>query len=197
MLRLSRLLICFILLAAPFFAACGGPADIVGKIFFSPVSIGVSTYEAAAEKRDINGMANDNAIWTRIRATILHQAPVAGVAVSIYCFNGTVYLTGNVDGEMRRIAEHAARTTDGVRQVVTHWFPPESGDIVVDYSIAAALRLRMIADLALSSTQIETYTCGGDVLLLGVVGSPDAARRAEYAARAVAGVRSVKSYLIY
>ncbi len=192
-----RLFLYGILLLSPLLAACSNPMGLMTQVFLSPVSIATSTYASAVDERGIGCQMDDAAIRSAIRARVQAEAFLDGVNVSIYSYEGNVFLMGDVSPRTRGIAVDAARQTGGVRRVVTHWFLRESGDLAGDLTIGARLRAEMIADIYLSSTQIDTYTCGGNVLLLGMVRSRGDESRALEVARAISGVRSVKSYLIF
>lgn len=192
-----RVFLCFVLLCAPFFAGCADPVGFAGNLLMSPVTACTAVYETARDERGLDQMAEDKRLWAIIRAKVQAQAPIEGMSIGIYCYNNIVFITGAVSRESRIIAIDAARKTDGVAKVITHWFMPNSGDTVGDVAIGAVLRAAMISDIALSSTQIESFTCGGNVLLLGVVRSPADAAQAVQVAQSISGVRSVKSYLMY
>jgi len=72
---------------------------------------------------------------------------------------------------------------------------PAIGSRIDDGVLTTRVRTALLYDNALAVRRIEVTTADGVVTLSGVVGSHEEAERAERLARAVAGVRAVKSQL--
>ncbi len=68
--------------------------------------------------RSAGQVVDDSTITTKVKAKLLDDPDVSGLAVSVETFEGTVTLTGAVDTPAQRAkAENIARATQGVRGV--------------------------------------------------------------------------------
>lgn len=68
--------------------------------------------------RSAGNVVDDAAITTQVKAELLADKLVSGVAISVQTFKGEVTLTGAVDSDMQiRRAENIARSVKGVTRV--------------------------------------------------------------------------------
>jgi len=157
-----------------------------------------SIYEVARDERSVGDIASDKKITTSIKAALLQRDGKLGLAVKTYCFLGRVTLLGQLADEgFKAFAVATAKKTSGVRGVATHWEAPgKEGTTAADLEIAAKIRAALVADKAISATQVECEVFGGRVYLLGMVRSQADAAKAVAHAKGVSGVKNVTSLLI-
>lgn len=157
---------------------------------------GCAVYSVPKDERSVGTMVDDSVIVSDIKADLISLDGSDGLATKVYSFGGRVYLVGEPAVGFRDKAVSAARKVKGVRSVTTHWFAPGTGKTMDDTVVATRVRTNLIAEKALSSTQIELEVYGGHVVLMGMVRASADVDRAVRVARATQGVRGVSSYLI-
>ncbi|MEF2230450.1 MAG: BON domain-containing protein [Pseudodesulfovibrio sp.] len=155
-----------------------------------------SIYESARDERSVADQTIDKKISLTIKANLADHDAKLALKVHVYCFLRQVFLVGALDNAAYRA--FAVMTAGGVENVqkVTPYFVDESDTTVDDAEIAVRVRAALIAEKALSSTQVETETMGGEVVLLGMVRTQADARLAIQTALSIKGVTKVKSFLI-
>jgi hyperosmotically inducible protein len=155
-----------------------------------------SIYESARDERSVIDQASDKKISLSIKAALADRDAKMALKIHVYCFLSHVYLVGAIDDrEFQDFAVATAKATPDVKQVYVHMVP-ESDTMASDLQIATTVRALLIADKELSSTQVETETMNGEVVMVGMVRSEDDAQLAVRIAEGVDGVRKVTSYLI-
>ncbi|WP_285907227.1 BON domain-containing protein [Pseudodesulfovibrio pelocollis] len=153
-------------------------------------------YGSARDERSVGDQAADKKISLTIKGAMADRDAKMALKIHVYCFLRHVYLVGAIDDrDFRDFAVETAKGTEGVSQVYTH-LVNETDTMSADLEIAARVRAALIAEKALSSTQIETETMNGEVVMVGMVRSEKDAQLAVRIARGVQGVRKVTSYLI-
>lgn len=182
MMNGHRLTACFLIIALA-----------VANIAWTPWG---AIYESAMDERSVTQQADDKRISLDIKGKMANIDKGKAYATKTYCFVGHVFLVGAVnDKAFRAKAVQIAKSIDGVKKVTTH-FVNESDTTADDLEIAAKVRTELIADTSLSSTQIETETMNGEVVLVGMVSDKKDVSIAKKIAKGVTGVKKVKSYLI-
>lgn len=147
------------------------------------------------DERDLSGQYSDAAIITSIKSSLISEDFGAITGVKVYSFNGVVYLVGEVDQPLRDYAYRVATETEGVRQVVTHWYKPGTSTTVHDAVIEANINTELLFTKNLSSTQVKVDVYGGNVVLLGIMASQADIDHAIRVVKSVRYVKSVTSYL--
>ena len=149
----------------------------------------------ANDERDLSEQYSDAAIITSIKSSLLTEDAGSITGVKVYSFGGVVYLVGEVDQSLRDNAYRIAKETEGVRQVVTHWFKPGTADTVNDAVIDTNINTELLFTKNVSSTQVSVNVYGGNVVLLGIMESQADINRAIRVVKSVPHVKSVTSYL--
>ena len=153
-------------------------------------------YESARDERSVADQAVDKKISLTIKKNLADHDSGLALKVHVYCFLRQVFLVGALDNAAFRA--FAVMTAESVQDVqgVTPYFVDESDTTVDDTTIAVKVRAALIADKELSSTQVETETLGGEVVMVGMVRTKADAKLAVKIAKGVEGVRKVTSFLI-
>lgn len=146
------------------------------------------------DERLLDTQADDTALASDIKSSLMKANFREGMAVAVYCFFGNVFLIGEVPRNMQAKAMEIAKSYHPI-SITPHWFS-KSGSERGNLALATDLRTALIGTRGLSSTRIETEVNAGRVVLLGVVHDNEEKQLAIATARKVKGVTSVTSYLM-
>lgn len=167
--------------------------------FIVPATGCGTIYKAARDQRSLEVQASDKSIEAAIIKRLADDDTVKVLSVSTFCFTGHVYLVGEYETTAQRdAAKRIAAGVEGVRSVTTYMLKqkedPECGT-KENVSLGLSVRKDLIADGDMNSTNVEVKSVQCGIVLLGIVETSADASRAVSIARAVEGVRYVKSYL--
>ena len=173
--------------------------------FFIILSLGIlltgctTIYKSAVDERSVGGQYNDEKITMAIRKNFSEDEKVKYFDISTYVFNGHVYLVGEYDSkDQKNQAVKLARGVEGVKSVTDYFLPKKKDDTcgtTANLKLATKVKLNLIGDKDIFSTQIEVKALQCRIILLGLVSSASDINRAIALAKSVEGVRSVKSFL--
>jgi hyperosmotically inducible protein len=156
-------------------------------------------YKSAVDTRGVGKQYDDQKITMAIRQRFLNDETIKYFDISIYCYNGHVYLVGEYDSaEQKDQAVKLAREVEGVKSVTDYFLPKKEDNTcgtTANLTLATKVKAELISDMEISSTQIEVKAMQCNIVLLGLVGSADSIKKAISHAETVQGVRSVKSFL--
>ncbi len=158
-----------------------------------------TAYRTAMDQRSYGQQKDDAVIEATVKKNFVADDDVKALDIAVYSYLGQVYLVGEY--ETAAAVDRAtaiARAVEGVRTVTTYLLPkkddPECGwsdNVALETKIKAAL----IGDEDISATNIEVESVQCNAVLLGLVAYQQVIPKAVAHARAVEGVRSVRSYL--
>lgn len=146
------------------------------------------------DQRLLDTITNDKSMAANIKTALIKENFSEGLAISVYCFYGNVFLIGEIPQKLEGKALAIAHSFDP-RSVTPHWFSKAKADRS-NLAIASDLRANLIGTKGLSSTRIETEVNAGRVVLLGIVKDEAEKLLAIKVARKIPGVTSVTSYLM-
>ena len=156
-------------------------------------------YKSAVDERSLGDQYDDQSITMSIRKKFTEDEKIKYFDISTYVYNGHVYLVGEYETpDQRSEAVKLARQVEGVKSVTDHFLPKkedESCGTTANLKLVAKVKKDLIGDGDISSTQIEVKALQCNIILLGLVESSNEIGKATAHAKAVEGVRSVKSYL--
>ena len=160
---------------------------------------GCAIYNTAVDERPVGTIVKDETISAKLQAKFLEDKTVSYLNISPLSYEGHVYLVGEYDTAKERDRAIAlAEETDGVREVTTFLLPVKPGDTcgtTDNLEKKAAVKKRLIEDKGIWSTNVNVEVVQCRVVLLGIVGSTAELDKAVAHAKAVPGVREVKSFL--
>jgi len=164
------------------------------------VMVGCGTiYGVAVEERKASTIAADAKITTTIQKRFFDDSDMKTFDISVYCYNGHVYLVGEYDGaRQKEKAVTIAKNVEGVKSVQTYILPKKKGDpcgASDNLKIRGKVDYKLVGDKKIWSTNIDIKVVQCNVVLLGIVRSGKEITRAVAHAKSVEGVRSVTSYL--
>ena len=165
-----------------------------------PILGGCTAYDVAVEERTAGEWADDGKIALLIEKDFLADDLVKYMDFDAYCFRRHVYVVGEYESrDQVARAVKIAKSVEGVREVTTYLLPKREDDpgcgTVESVDIYRQLKQALVGDKDIWSTNIEIEIVQCNVVLLGIVGSAKEKAAAEAHAKAIKGVRRVKSYL--
>lgn len=153
-------------------------------------------YDVVTDERSVETQANDAGTANTIRGELLQVGLEEFLAVDVHVHRSLVVLAGVVEpgsvAGARAVA--IARRTPGVRRVETH-FLPNRVSYLGDTGIKTTFLTRIVLDMDLRTAQVDLSVINGHVILAGVVDGRPRIQAIVRHARAVEGVKVVKSYL--
>ena len=169
-------------------------------VVFLVMASGCTTVDdAAVDERNVGTIAGDKKIVTIILKRFLEDDIVKVLDISPECYYGRVYLVGEYDtSSQKKQAIKIAKGVTGVRSVTTHLLPKKNNDscgTTDNLEITAKIKMLLIKDADIWSTNVQVKTVQCNVVLLGIVESNVEILKAIAYAKAVAGVRSVTSFI--
>jgi hyperosmotically inducible protein len=158
-----------------------------------------SIYKSAVDQRSVGKQYDDEKITMAIRKKFSDDEKIKYFDISTYVYNGHVYLVGEYDSvDQKNQAVKLAGEVEGVKSVTDYFLPKKKDDTcgtTADLKLSAKVQMKLIGDKDISSTQIEVKALQCNIILLGLVASANEINKATAHAKAVEGVRSVKSFL--
>lgn len=160
---------------------------------------GCTVYSAAVDERNVKTIAADTKLKLSIEKGFLNDNTVKLLNISAFVYDGHAYLTGEYESpvERRRAIDIAGKVKD-VRSVTPFLLAKNKADLcgVTDNTVMAAkVKTALVEDKDIWATNINVEAVQCHIVLLGIVGSQGQISKAISHAKAVAGVRSVISYL--
>ena len=158
-----------------------------------------TVYKSAVDERSVGQQYDDEKITMDIRKKISDDPKIKYFDISTYCYNGHVYLVGEYDTVgQKNEAVKLAREVEGVKSVTDYFLPKKKDETcgtTANLKLLTKVKMELIVDKDISSTQIEVKALQCNIILLGLVGSDAEINKAVALAKAVEGVRSVKSFI--
>ncbi|MGE4296430.1 MAG: BON domain-containing protein [Desulfovibrionaceae bacterium] len=158
-----------------------------------------TVYKAAVDERSLGTQKADKTISATIMKRYLDDADMSVLGIEPYTFTGHVYLVGEYASAVQQTkAVSIAKAVEGVTGVTTYLLPekddPACGT-TDNLGILAKVDAALIGDGDIWSTHVEVKVVQCQVVLLGLVATQAEMDKSIAHAKAVEGVRSVKSYL--
>jgi osmotically-inducible protein OsmY len=139
---------------------------------------------------------DDADIKTELSSALLGMDPSRANGISVHCFNGRVFLTGEADKEFRAQALEAAGKIPGVAEVTPHWFPTGSGNASEDAAVTAAIEELPLFAGKVAGGRVAVDVRGGHVVLVGLAPAQTDIDNLVRQVKRVKNVKSVTSYLL-
>ncbi|HEV8242347.1 MAG TPA: BON domain-containing protein [Thermoanaerobaculia bacterium] len=169
-----------------------GAGRWLGAALLLVVAVGCSSTKPVSMQID------DAAIKTEILAKLSTNGQTNPFRLDVQVSEGVVHLAGTVDNaEEKGLAEHEARSVDGVRQVINdiHVGDVTGGQMADDGTITAKVKAKLAASAEINPFNVDVATAQGIVSLVGRVKTEEQKAEAERIARETAGVRGVRNLL--
>ncbi len=158
-----------------------------------------STYGVAVDERKLGTILSDEEIKLTIQERLLNDDAIKFLDISTFCYEGHVYLVGEYGKEKEKErALEIANQVPGTKSVTHHLLKKRKDDTcgwTDNLEIGGKIRVELIGDQDISSTNVDVKAIQCHVVLLGIVGSRKEVAKAIAHAKSVTGVRDVTSYL--
>ena len=141
------------------------------------------------------GRAPDQEIESAVKAALAEKNPEKARLVNVYSFLGHVFMVGDPGPTFGLAAERAAHYVDATHFVTGHWFPENTANPNTDPALKAAVEASL-RPFTHSPNRIAVDVWGGNVVVLGIVQTPEEVAQAGKVAQAVPGVKMFRSYLM-
>jgi hyperosmotically inducible protein len=156
-------------------------------------------YSVAADERAATSIVSDNVIVASLKKTLIEDGGLKALNISVYCYNGHVFLIGESDTEgQKEKAVKTAKGIAGVKSVETYILPQKKHDtcgMADNLAMQAELEADFLADLGIWSSSIDIKVVQCQIILLGIAESRDEINKAIAQAKSVEGNRGVRSYI--
>jgi osmotically-inducible protein OsmY len=156
----------------------------------------LGAYDMATDARPVAVQSDDGSIASAIRGELFEAGLRRFLAIDVFCHQGLVVLTGvaepGTEAAARAIA--IARRQPGVRRVETYFFAARHSR-AADYGIGSRFFGRLLLDPGVRAAQVDFAVINRHLVLAGVVADRARLQAILRHARAVDGVRAVRSYL--
>lgn len=131
-----------------------------------------------------------------IRSALLARDPGSLAVLTVLCRNQLVVIAGALPPDYTLAAEavHIATKTPGVKRVETV-FAPKAAQEAGDAALAARIKAALAGDTDTRAAGTDVTVVAGTVVLVGTVEDQAKADRIVASAAAMAGVKSVRSFL--
>ena len=160
---------------------------------------GCAVYDVAVEERNVGEWASDQKISIQIEQAFLEDDLIKVLDFDAKSYEGRVYLVGEYESRAQvDRAVSIAKGVEGVRTVTTYLLPKRAEDhcgTTDNLEIFGNVKKALVSDENIWSTNIDIETVQCNVVLMGIVGTQAEKDAAYRHAKAVKGVRSVKSYI--
>jgi len=160
---------------------------------------GTSIYKVTVDERKAGTIASDTKIAIIILTKFINDDLVKAQDISIFCYDGHVYLVGEYElKQQKKRSLEIARTVEGVKSVTAYLTPRSlngSCGLLDNLAITTKVRIKLIGDKDILSTNVDVETVNCTVVLLGIVGSRQEIEKVVAHARNVTGIHGVKAFL--
>jgi hyperosmotically inducible protein len=151
------------------------------------------------DERKVSTIAEDTKITITVLTKFIDDDLVKAQDISIFCYDGHVFLVGEYDlQEQKKRSLKIARSVEGVKSVTAFLSPKSQNNScspLDNLAITTKLRIRLIIDKDILSTNVDVETVNCTVVLLGIVGSKQEIKKVVTHARNVTGIHGVKAFL--
>jgi hyperosmotically inducible protein len=162
-------------------------------------TMGNSAYGLAVDERKVSTIAEDTKIVITILTKFIDDDVVNAQDISIFCYDGHVYLIGEYESkEQKKRSLQIAKSVEGVKFVSAYLSLKSSNNSCRTFdnlAISAKVKMRLIGDKDIRSTNVHIKTVNCTAVLLGIVGSEQELQQVIAHAMSVTGINGVKTYL--
>lgn len=141
------------------------------------------------------GRGSDTEIESSIKNCLADKDPQKARLVDVYSFKGHVFMVGEPDAAFGLWAERTAHYQKDTHFVTGHWFPAKTSDPNADPALKASVTSKL-SPIMRSPNRVEVEVWGHNVVLLGIVQTPEEIVQAEKLARSVPGIKTFRSYIM-
>ena len=159
------------------------------------VSLAGTAMAAASYNHTQPGRAPDPEIESAVKASLTEKDPNKALLINVYSFLGHVFMVGEPGPAFGPRAEQAAHHVEATHFVTAHWFPENTADPKIDPALKSAVEASL-RPLMHSPNRVVVEVWGSNVVVLGIVQTPEEVAQGAKLAQTVHGVKTFRSYLM-
>ncbi|WP_299979840.1 BON domain-containing protein [Desulfobacula sp.] len=174
------------LITSLIFGGCG--ATVVGG------AVVYGGYKGATDERSLGTIVDDLVISATVKIKMISDKFVKARQIDVDVLNGVVYLIGVVDSStQKKMATDIAKGIKGVRQVENQLVigKTDVNQISSDIILTGKIRIQLLKDLDIRSTNIDVDTNNNVITLTGIVKSKKEKKKALVIVQKAAGDRKI------
>ncbi len=183
------LLLFTVLIMSSMFSGCA-PAILGGAAY--------GGYKGATDERSVGTIMDDSILSTKIKTKMIGDEFIKARNIDVDVLNGVVYLIGVVESSsQKRMAAGIARGVEGVRHVENQLLVGKTsiGQGFEDTMLTSKIRVKLLQDPDIRSTNIDVDTNNNVITLTGIVKTDKERNRVLYVVQEVADKRQIVNNL--
>ena len=155
-----------------------------------------TTLAAASYDHTVPDRGTDTDIERSIKACLEDKDPLQARLITVYSFKGHVFMVGEQPFPGFGLwAERVAHYEKDTHFVTAHWFPANTVDPSADPALKSAV-ISQLSPLMRSPNRVEVEVLGQNVVLLGIVRTPDEVAQAARLVKSVRGVKTLRNHIM-
>ncbi|MBC2704049.1 BON domain-containing protein [Desulfobacula sp.] len=182
------------LITSLIFSGCGatGAAVVGGAVVYGG-------YKGATDERSLGTMVDDSIISATVKIKMISDNSVKARQIDVDVLNGVVYLIGLVgSSSQKKMATDIAKGIKGVRRVENQLVigKTDVNQISKDIILTSKIRIQLLKDMDIRSTNIDVDTYNNIITLTGIVKSNEKKKKAMIIVQKVGGDRKIVDNLV-
>ena len=177
------------LITSLIFSGCGatGAAVVGGVVVYGG-------YKGATDERSLGTMVDDSVISATVKIKMISDNSVKARQIDVDVLNGVVYLIGLVgSSSQKKMATDIAKGIKGVRRVENQLVIGKTNvnQISNDIILTSKIRIQLLKDMDIRSTNIDVDTYNNIITLTGIVKSKKEKKKTLVIVQKVGGDRKI------
>lgn len=177
------------LITSLIFSGCGatGAAVVGGVVVYGG-------YKGATDERSLGTMVDDSVISATVKIKMISDNSVKARQIDVDVLNGVVYLIGLVgSSSQKKMATDIAKGIKGVRRVENQLVigKTDVNQISNDIILTSKIRIQLLKDMDIRSTNIDVDTYNNIITLTGIVKSKKEKKKTLVIVQKVGGDRKI------
>ena len=177
------------LITSLIFSGCGatGAAVVGGAVVYGG-------YKGATDERSLGTMVDDSIISATVKIKMISDNSVKARQIDVDVLNGVVYLIGLVgSSSQKKMATDIAKGIKGVRRVENQLVigKTDVNQISNDIILTSKIRIQLLKDMDIRSTNIDVDTYNNIITLTGIVKSKKEKKKTLVIVQKVGGDRKI------
>jgi len=177
------------LITSLIFSGCGATgATVVGGV------VVYGGYKGATDERSLGTMVDDSVISATVKIKMISDNSVKARQIDVDVLNGVVYLIGLVgSSSQKKMATDIAKGIKGVRRVENQLVIGKTNvnQISNDIILTSKIRIQLLKDMDIRSTNIDVDTYNNIITLTGIVKSKKEKKKTLVIVQKVGGDRKI------
>ena len=177
------------LITSLIFSGCGATgATVVGGV------VVYGGYKGVTDERSLGTMVDDSVISATVKIKMISDNSVKARQIDVDVLNGVVYLIGLVgSSSQKKMATDIAKGIKGVRRVENQLVIGKTNvnQISNDIILTSKIRIQLLKDMDIRSTNIDVDTYNNIITLTGIVKSKKEKKKTLVIVQKVGGDRKI------